>query len=514
MDNKMRRFIFAAQFVMLMTAVSSHAQVPSPIKPTTADAWQALTRADLVAMDKTIRENTPIQFEAEASALKNWLTAGLIAANARVNKVTNEQGWIYTLAAFANGFGDPHLSVNPISELPAARWPGFIVSAVDDKAVVVLRDELDADSPPIGSKIIRCEATPLKTLVDARVFPFVLNPALPSDKRRAITRLFLDRQNPFAPAVTDCDVETPDGKKAIIKLKWREVLSNTVAERAWFAAFQNASIGATPDFGVSEPAVGVTWISVPTFQSGSQTAPKLEALIADVEKRADAMRQGRAIVIDTRGNGGGNSAWARKLAEAIFTKEILKKYAPPMPESGVDWRASAANIDYWKTFEVQMSREFGAFSESRLFAQHVAASMENARDEGKVFYRQGADKTSAGGGLTSKRPARSLASPFKADVYFLSNGSCGSSCLNFADTVLFIPGVKLIGQATSADGLLMDVRQETLPSGMARLTIPQKIARGRARGNMEFYPADIQYDGAWDDASVLAWVMGLIKMKN
>ena len=506
----MRRFILAAHFVMLMMAVSSHAQALSPIKPTTAYAWQALTRADLAAMDKTIRENTPIAFDTETPALKNWLSAGFVAANARANLVTNEQGWFYTLAAFANGFGDPHLSVNPIGELPAARWPGFVVSAVDDKAVVVLRDEADSDALPLGIKIIRCEATPLKTLVDTRVFPFVLNPQMPSDKRRAITRLFLDRQNPFAPAVTDCDVETPDGKKAVIKLNWREIPTNAVAQRAWFAAFQNASIGTTPDFGVSEPAAGVTWISVPTFQSGSQTAPKLEALIADVEKRANNMRESRAIVIDTRGNGGGNSAWARKLAEAIFGKEILKKYAPPMPESGVDWRASEANIAYWKAWETQMSREFGPFSESRLFAQHVATSMENARDEGKAFYRQGADKTSTIGGLTAKRPARNLASPFKAEVYFLSNGSCGSSCLNFADTVLFIPGIKLIGQATSADGLLMDVRQETLPSGMARLTIPQKIARGGARGNMEFYPVDIQYDGAWDDASVRAWVMGLV----
>ena len=53
-----------------------------------------------------------------------------------------------------------------------------------------------------------------------------------------------------------------------------------------------------------------------------------------------------------------------------------------------------------------------------------------------------------------------------------------SSRLNFADTVLMVPGVKLIGAATSA---------------------------------LEYYDADIDYDGAWTDAAVQAWVMGVVK---
>jgi hypothetical protein len=92
----------------------------------------------------------------------------------------------------------------------------------------------------------------------------------------------------------------------------------------------------------------------------------------------------------------------------------------------------------------------------------------------------------------------------------LSNGTCGSSCLNFADTVLFVPGVKLIGSATSGDGPYMEVREVTLPSGLVTLTIPQKVWRGMGRGSLEAYEPDVAYDGAWDDASVRAWVMELI----
>ena len=93
----------------------------------------------------------------------------------------------------------------------------------------------------------------------------------------------------------------------------------------------------------------------------------------------------------------------------------------------------------------------------------------------------------------------------------LSNGTCGSSCLNFADTVLFVPGVKLIGSATAGDGPYMEVRDVTLPSGLVRITIPQKVWRGMGRGALEAYEPDVSYDGAWDDASVRAWVTQLIE---
>jgi hypothetical protein len=125
------------------------------------------------------------------------------------------------------------------------------------------------------------------------------------------------------------------------------------------------------------------------------------------------------------------------------------------------------------------------------------------------IWRQGWPIVSRSGGLTERRP-RGGRAPFAARVYMLSNGTCGSSCLNFADTVLFVPGVQLIGSATAGDGPYMEVRNVTLPSSLATLTIPQKVWRGMGRGPLEAYQPDIAYDGAWDDASVRAWVMGQV----
>jgi hypothetical protein len=49
-----------------------------------------------------------------------------------------------------------------------------------------------------------------------------------------------------------------------------------------------------------------------------------------------------------------------------------------------------------------------------------------------------------------------------------------------------------------------------LPSGLARLVFPQKIARGRGRGNLEVYQPDATYTGVWDDGKVRDWVMALV----
>ena len=110
--------------------------------------------------------------------------------------------------------------------------------------------------------------------------------------------------------------------------------------------------------------------------------------------------------------------------------------------------------------------------------------------------------------MTKLRPKGS--SPFAARVYVLSNGTCGSSCLNFADRVLMVPGVTLIGAATSGDGPYMEVRSEVLPSKLAEFTFPQKVERGSGRGALEAYEADVAYGGAWDDVSVRAWAMALV----
>src|SRR3546814_2255062 len=84
-----------------------------------------------------------------------------------------------------------------------------------------------------------------------------------------------------------------------------------------------------------------------------------------------------------------------------------------------------------------------------------------------------------------------------------------SSDLDAADLWKELGAIQ-IGQETSADTLYMDVRQDVLPSGLAGVSIPMKVYRGRARGSNEPlrpvhpYPGDLR-----DTAALERWIGAL-----
>jgi hypothetical protein len=455
-------------------------------------------------MRALLESQTPIPLDQENPAYRAWLKQGYAEAAQRIAAITDQAGYYYTLNAYAAGFGDPHVALGPAIPLPPARWPGFVAAERGGETVVVWRDPADPIAPALGAAITACDGAKPADLAIQRFGKVVLNLGLEEDRRRAATRLFLDRGIPFAPVPTACVFGTAAGA-APTPLAWRPVGESNPS---FWDAYSAAATGPDAPWGVSEPAPGVIWIGVPTFQSGEKTAPQLAALVEAIKARGPALRRANAIVIDVRGNGGGNSTWADKVAEAVFGAGVLAKYKEPARKEAVDWRASPENIAYWAEWEKNSVKEFGLFSTNRMGIAWIQQGMKSTLGKGEQIWRTGAKTPSPSGGMTKQRPGGER--PFPAKVYMLSNGSCGSSCLNFADRVLFVPGVKLIGSATSGDGPYMEVRSEKLGSGMAELTFPQKVYRGMGRGALEAYQPDIAYDGGWDDASVRAWVMGLI----
>lgn len=479
----------------------------APSRPTTPEGWRALTLNDLTATRDTLSAQTPIPFDTENPAYPAWLQEGYARAVERAAAVTDQSGYYYTLAFYVSGFGDPHIAVNSSVELPAPTWPGFVAASRNGGAVVVMRDESDPEAPAIGAQILSCEGRTLEDLATERLYPFVLNEALALDRRRAATRLFMNRPIPGAPPPASCRI-SENGAEREITLRWRGLPDPA---DAYWAAYQTASVGARAEWGISEPAPGVFWVGIPTFSSGGETGAQLDQLVRDINARAVEMRRARAIIIDVRGNGGGNSAWADRIAQGIFGGDVAARASEASSrESAVDWRASAENVAYWREWLTEtIIPEFGEYSDSARFGRAAINGMEGALSSDPPIWRQGSSTVARSGGLTQQRP-RGGRRPFAARIYMLSNGTCGSSCLNFADTVLFVPGVQLIGSATAGDGPYMEVRNVELPSGLATLTIPQKVWRGMGRGPLEAYAPDIAYDGAWDDASVRAWVMELV----
>ena len=501
----LRVLIAAAAACAAFSGAAFAQEQQGPALPATPEAWRAAAETDLEALRTHLREDTPVALDTENPTMQRWYERGYREARARVRRVNDQGSYYYALLGYTNGFRDPHLSLGAQMRLAPASWPGFVTTADGDDVVVFWRDEADANTPAVGARVVSCDGRSPAAFRDRNIYPFTLNPAFAGDRRRSATRLFMDRHNPFGPAPRRC-VFDENGTRRTITLTWRDVPEGN----AYWDQYSVASTGPSASFDVTTPAEGVTWIGVPSLDNGA--GEQLQALVDKITAEAPAIRAGRAVVIDVRGNGGGNSEWGVRIARALWGDEIINALPGDDRPGAVDWRASTGNRDYIVSFTPELAQQFGEDSEIVQWAHSARDGLSAAIERGEPFWRSREPgemgEIAASGGYAQQRP--SGPSPIPARVYVLSNGSCASACLDMADIILHIPGVQLIGADTSGDGLLMEVRSVTLPSGLLQLSLPIKVYRGRGRGALEAYHADVAYDGVWSDEAVRAWVMELV----
>jgi hypothetical protein len=373
-------------------------------------------------------------------------------------------------------------------------WPGFLVSWVNNKAEVIFRDEADASLPPVGSIISACDGEAIEALVTKRVFPITYDPRTVLGQRQAVSRLFMDLKGGLIPAVKACDFQQGEGRWSGT-LSWRSIPKPS--EDFWSRTVV-ASAGAPAQFGVTFPVEGVAWIGLPTFFENPTTQPKLNALFEQLTTTSEKMLSGRAIVIDLRGNSGGDLGLPAKFAEAIFGRLTVLKMVWSGLGTSTDWRASPDNLAYVQTL----------WQNPRM--RDIAKRMTLALTRSEPFWREGRQETLETSGLTERRPLASRRGPFPARVYILSDGLCISACLAFMDIALQVPGTRLIGADTGGDTGYTSVRSETLPSSLSQFSFPVTYVHKRGRGPMETYKADVAYTGVRDDESVRRWTLDLV----
>ncbi len=396
-----------------------------------SDDPQALHRNDLAAIRATLESNHPGASAGADAAFAAWAGAGLAAAEARGPEVADRAGHFYSLSAYTAGFRDTHVAVTPTLALPPTRWPGFLVALKGAKAVVVDRDAKRKEAPALGAIIGRCDGARVAELVRTRVLPTGFDQRVPANRARAVAEAFLDRANPFAPPLKACAI-TSGGVTKTVALTYAPVPDG-------FAARLDAALFGPPaSVGWSEPAPGIVWIGLPSFDYDETNAARLRKLMDRVAASAEHVRQGRAIVFDVRGNAGGSSLWGDEIRDILWYPEAVAKYAPGDP-SAVDWRASPGNRDFMLNLISEVIPKVGSQSPVGRNLTRIAGGLSAAVEEKKPFWREGNEKPPKGGGLTQRRP-KAAPPLFPAKVIILSNGSCASACLDFADRILQMPG--------------------------------------------------------------------------
>lgn len=454
---------------------------------TRSSPWEAMAKLDLRAIHDIIRDNHPGPVDPVKSRYRDWLENGLTLASREAEKATTYSDYVRSLRLYTNGFEDGHTSLSYEVGPNRTEWPGFIVAGGNDGRLEVVYADADA-GVKVGDAIESCNGRSVDALLKERIDPYFWNRAIPHARMNFASYLFIANPDEHDRRLTTCR----DSSGTDVPLRWRG------ADTADFnRTLARVSTGDT-EFGMTS-IDGVWFVRLPRFWFASEgEMQKLSGVVSDIAAKASELR-GATVVFDVRGNGGGDSLWGHRIAVALWGEDWVDRIEGSF-DSTHDVRVSPANIGKVQDIIEQMKRNHEA--EALPYWTNVLEAMRAAQAAGRQLARIA---------LPPTPPAKEAPrNPISGRVFLLTDGGCGSACLDFADLVLRLPGVTQIGLPTFADATYIDVNDAELPSGIARLSYGMKVFRNRVRANNEWYEPKFRWPGGpITNEAVAKWIRSL-----
>lgn len=471
-----------------------------PISQAGTNPWSELAIQDLKKVQGLVEENHPGPLDNQNTWFSAWFKKGYSESLALAKRSDSYQGYYYSLKHFVNGFKDGHLHYWTELSMNRSEWPGFIVAKRGELYIVHFVSDLDkfGHLPPKNSQLVSCDGKGIRSLMETNIFPFSGNPDLESHWIEQTPMLFVDFHNPFVTRPRECTFKSnTDGKPETTTLSWKPTIYSEIEPHVEKAGFGQRPVKFTQDSFDKDNH----WISIPTFGPEKEDADYL----AEITKGLNLLRDSKIIVFDVRGNGGGNSQWGHNIVGQLFGEDYKTYRESKRPDqSYVEWRASKGNLAYLQEVVPALKERFGARSSIFRVFESVATAMAN-KNESTLLKQPELVESS-----NDQTSPRNVKSPVSAQVYLLTDGHCGSACLDFADILLNMEGVIHIGLPTSADTVYMDIRREKLPSSIANLSFAMKVYRNRQRGNNQPYVPTFLWEGdIWDTPKLQTWISGL-----
>lgn len=461
-----------------------------------AGHWRALAQADAEAALRLIADNHPGAVAALGD--KEFLAHLALArqhVRERLPRVDSFGGYSALMSGLAADFKDGHIWSSAQVGYSVRRWAGVVPLRRGGKWIAALHEPGSGEASVAQAEIMACDGVPFDRWARDRIDRFGGNARLEADLAKLAPGLLLNDANPFAPAPTACTFRRTDGSEAALTLKWRPILQVGLFDKVKQLQEQTA-----PGMGVAEFAGGY-WIRVSTL--GSSAAKVVDAVRA---QRA-ALQAAPMVVLDLRGNGGGNSAYAKDIAKLLVGEARLN--ATDTIDSdcqGQFWRASADNLQ-----EVTKQRDAARQRDDKDTAEWYGGLVEEMT-AALAAKRAFAPALPACAARAPVRPERIDAAALppaemKGKLVLITDRVCFSSCLIAANTFRRL-GALHVGEATNMSTRYMEVREIVLPSGMRTFSTLQKVALGV--GDFGPYQPEIVYEGSLaDEAALKAWVAGL-----
>ncbi|HEX4969913.1 MAG TPA: S41 family peptidase [Steroidobacteraceae bacterium] len=454
-----------------------------------ADPWVLLTQRDLQAIHDTLAANHPGPVDPQSDRYRRRLEDGLQVAQAEAARARQYSDYTRALRRYVNGFRDGHTTARFLLSSERVAWPGFLVGRAADEKIRVLAAAADGNVPR-GAELVACDGTATEQLVEERLDPYYWNADIPHERWDTLPKLFQFEPIDTTGRMASCTFRI-DGAARSIELHWANAPRETVIR------YVQDMQPPAPALGLHQRE-GIWFVALPSFNYFGESTAGITALVDEMTARAAELRAG-TVVFDVRGNGGGNSAWAERVASAFWGERAVRRVVESFDWT-VDWRVSPDNIAHLNR-TVERNERDGLTEAARSWAQARDALVAAQKQNQSLVRVAEAPKASAGPAPKSLVTGR---------VFLLTDGACASACLDFADVVRRLPHVTHIGLPTSADAVYIDNTESILPSRLAVLSYSLKVYRNRVRANNEWYEPAIRWaGGVMSDEAITAWIRQL-----
>jgi hypothetical protein len=457
------------------------------------DPWVLLTQRDLQRIHDTLAANHPGPVDPQSDRYRRWLEDGLQAAKTEAARARQYSDYTRAVRRYLHGFRDGHTTARFLLSSERVAWPGFLVGRDADEKIRVLAAAADSNVPR-GAELIACDGTATEQLIEERLDPYYWNADIPHERWNSLPKLFQFEPVDSAGRMASCTFRI-DGVAKSIELRWANAPRETVAR--YVQEMQPPS----PTLGLQQRQ-GIWFVSLPSFNYFGQATAGITALIDEMKSRAPELRAG-TVVFDVRGNGGGNSAWAERVASAFWGERAVQRVVDSFDWT-VDWRVSPDNIAHLNR-TVERNERDGLTGAARSWAQARDAVVAAQKQNQSLVRVPEPPKAPTG-------PAPD--SPVTGRVFLLTDNACASACLDFTDVVRRLPHVTHIGLPTSADAVYIDNTELILPSGLAVLSYSLKVYRHRVRANNEWYEPALRWPGGvMSDDAITRWIRAIVQQQ-
>lgn len=479
----MARTLVALAAAIALTGMPAQAQDAAPDG---ANLWHQMAETDSTAALRLITDNHPgARPELGDVVFQQRLAMATAHVGERLPEVRSFEGYSALMAGLAADFADGHIWSRPRVEGTTLFWTGILLKR-EGQAWRVGSLLPEARLPDIqNARLVACDGVDAEVWADARIRDFVAGAPNETQRAEAAGRLLTDDGNPFRKRPEQCAFEKTDGSRETITFRWGRGPASFVEER--IEAIQSRA----EDGYALTPWDGGYWIRLSGLDNNAG------AVVTAVQEAEASLKTARVVVLDLRGNGGGDSRYGDAIAETLFGPDHIRQAKGRSSDcQGAYWRVSADNTAALKALrDSQATRN----PETAASMTEVVEGMEAALTDGQAFWP---DLPACA--ATADLADEAARAPIDRHVVLITDRHCFSSCLMTTDLFRRL-GALHVGEATDVSSRYMEVRTIVLPSGLRDFSTLQKVAVGLP--DFGPYTPDVPYPGAMaDDAALKAWV--------